>query len=125
MLDVGGDSLRKPETRAEAVETLKRLSGREHQLIAAAVLVCDNQVLWRHVSTARLAMRVLDAASIDRYLSRAGDAVLSSVGAYQLEGLGAQLFERIEGDYFTILGLPLVALLDALRETGEKIEGLV
>ncbi len=76
-------------------------------------------MLWSHVSTARLHMRALNDAELDAYLAAAGSAALSSVGCYQLEGLGIRLFERIEGDYFTILGLPLLPLLGFLREKGE------
>ena len=125
MLDLDGDSLRKPATRADAAATLRRLSGRRHRLVSAAVLARDDAVLWRHHQTADLDMRALDSTAIAGYLERAGDGVLSSVGAYQLESLGAQLFTRIEGDYFTILGLPLLALLAELRRTGDAPPGLL
>ncbi|MEP0338167.1 MAG: Maf family protein [Alphaproteobacteria bacterium] len=125
MLDVDGASLRKPEDLAAAARTLERLAGRDHTLISAVVLGRDGDVIWRHHAVARLTMRPLDAAAIADYLARAGDGVLTSVGAYQLEGLGAQLFERIEGDYFTILGLPLLALLGELRRRGAAPAGLL
>ena len=125
MLDVGGASLRKPETMKDAAGTLERLAGRDHTLIAGVVLMRDGDVLWRHHSVARLTMRPLDKAAIGQYLDRAGDGVLTSVGAYQLEGLGAQLFERIDGDYFTILGLPLLALLAALRDVADIPSGVL
>ena len=125
MLDVDGASLRKPEDLAAAARTLERLAGRDHTLISAVVLARDGDVIWRHHAVARLTMRPLDAAAIADYLARAGDGVLTSVGAYQLEGLGAQLFERIEGDYYTILGLPLLALLGELRRRGDGAAGLL
>lgn len=125
MLDCEGDSLRKPENRAGAEATLRRLAGRSHRLIAGICLVRDGACLWRHGDVATLTMRPLDAAAIAAYLDRAGDGVLASVGAYQLEGLGSQLFDRIEGDYFTILGLPLLPLLGALRGQDGMVGGLL
>jgi len=125
MLDCGGDSLRKPEGRAGAEATLRQLSGRSHQLISAVCLVRDGKTRWTHVDRATLIMRALDDAAIAAYLDRAGDGVLSSVGAYHLEGLGSQLFDRIEGDYFTVLGLPLLPLLAALRAEGVTVPGLL
>lgn len=108
----------KPRDRAEAAEHLTRLSGRRHTLITAAVVVRDGARIWHHRAEAHLMMRVLDDALIARYLDAVGEDVCSSVGAYQLEGLGAQLFTHIEGDFFTILGLPLLPLLGFLREHG-------
>jgi septum formation protein len=125
MLDLDGVSLRKPDDLAAAARTLARLAGRDHTLISAVVLARDGRVIWRHHASARLTMRPLDGDAIAEYLDRAGAAVLTSVGAYQLEGLGAQLFERIEGDYFTILGLPLLVLLDELRRRGDAAAGLL
>lgn len=125
MLECGGDWFDKPATRAEARATLFHLAGRTHRLISAVVLARDDDVRWHHLSEARLTMRPLDEAAIDDYLERAGDAALASVGAYRLEGPGAQLFEHIEGDYFTILGLPLLPLLAALRDQGEATRGLL
>lgn len=125
MLDLDGASLRKPESPADAAKTLARLAGRDHTLVSAVVLARDGGVVWRHHASARLTMRPLDDTAITDYLARAGDGVLTSVGAYQLEGLGAQLFEGIEGDYFTILGLPLLALLGELRRRGEPVAGLL
>ncbi len=87
-----------------------------HQLNSAVVLVKDGETLWRHVSIARMTMRDLDPGFVGRYLGRVGDAALSSVGAYQVEGPGIQLFDRIDGDYFTIVGLPLLPLLAELRK---------
>jgi septum formation protein len=125
MLDLDGESLRKPDDLAAAARTLERLAGRDHTLVSAVVLARDGDVLWRHHAQARLTLRPLGPAAIADYLARAGDGVLTSVGAYQLEGLGAQLFERIEGDYFTILGLPLLALLGELRRRGDGAAGLL
>ena len=118
VLDDDGRWLGKPRDRAEARAQLGRLSGRMHMLVTACCLVCDGTPVWRHVERARLSMRSLDEGSIENYLDAAGPGALSSVGAYQLEGLGAQLFSRVEGDYFAILGLPLLPLLDALRVHG-------
>ena len=94
------------------------LRGRTHILVSAVVLAQSGKVVWEHAETAELAMRAFTPEFLDRYLALAGEDVCLSVGAYQLEGLGAQLFERIDGDYFTILGLPLIALLGALRARG-------
>jgi septum formation protein len=118
MLDCGGIWFDKPADRAHAAAHLQALRDRTHELISAVTVVCDGTVLWHHVDRARLTMRRFDDAFIDRYLDAVGAAAFDSVGAYQLEGLGAQLFRRIEGDYFTILGLPLLALLDFLRNHG-------
>ena len=118
MLDCAGTWLEKPRDLAEARRHLENLRGKSHRLISSAVLVRDGARLWHHTAAADLTMRSFSDAFLDAYLRDAGDAVLGSVGAYQLEGLGAQLFARIEGDFFTILGLPLLAVLDILREQG-------
>lgn len=118
MLAVDGDVLDKPKSIAEARTHLERLRGRPHELITAAVITQGDEILWRCVETPRLTMRAFSDAFLDDYLQRAGESALSSVGAYQLEGLGAQLFERVEGDYFSVLGLPLLPLLSFLREQG-------
>lgn len=118
MLAVEEDVLDKPASRAEARAHLMRLRGRTHMLISAAVLAVNGAVVWRHIETPRLKMRAFSDAFLDSYLDAAGEAILSSVGAYQLEGLGAQLFERVDGDYFAVLGLPLLPLLAYLREHG-------
>ena len=117
-LDLAGERCVKPDGRAGAKAQLARLSGRTHHLRSAVALARGGAVVWRHLASASLTLRPLDGEALDRYLDRAGDAVTRSVGAYQLEGVGIQLFERIEGDYFTILGLPLLPLLDALRGQG-------
>lgn len=119
VLGLGNARFTKPADMEAARRQLLDLSGKTHELHSAVVLARGDEVLWRHVSTARLTMRALSPAEIGRYLALAGDAVLSSVGCYQLENVGVRLFERIEGDYFTILGLPLLPLLGELRALGE------
>ncbi len=116
MLAIEGETLDKPKDREEARAHLRRLSGRGHELITAACVARDGALIWRHIETPRLRMRVLSEEFIANYLERAGEGALASVGAYQLEGLGAQLFERVDGDYFSVLGLPLLPLLAFLRE---------
>jgi septum formation protein len=115
MLECDGAWFDKPETLDQAAEQLQTLSGRTHRLISSACVVCDGACLWHHGDHARLTMRPLSDGFIDAYLAVVGKRALESVGAYQLEGPGAQLFSRVEGDYFTILGLPLLPLLDFLR----------
>ncbi len=117
-LDLDGDRWTKPATRADAREQLARLSGRAHQLHSAVAVARDGALLWRHRDSATLTMRALTPTFIDKYLARVGDAALMSVGVYQLEGEGVRLFDRIEGDYFVILGLPLLPLLAYLRDEG-------
>jgi septum formation protein len=108
----------KPATALAAREQLKALAGKTHELHAAVALVRGGAVVFETVATARLTMRPLSESFLDAYLAAAGDRVSSSVGAYQLEGLGVHLFERIEGDHFTILGLPLLPLLAYFRSAG-------
>jgi nucleoside triphosphate pyrophosphatase len=107
-----------PADRGAAVEQLQALRGRTHELHSALALVRDGETLFAHVGTARLAMRDFTDAFLEDYLDMMGDAALASVGGYQLEGIGIHLFERVEGDYFTVLGLPLMPLLAYLRENG-------
>ena len=114
-LALGGELLNKPADLTAAASQLHALSDRTHYLHSAVVVVKDGDVLFSHVAVASMTMRVLDNQVIAEYLERAGDAVTQSVGGYQLEGLGIRLFDRIEGDYFTILGLPLLPLLAFLR----------
>lgn len=117
-LAIGARRLSKPRNRAEARAHLHAMSGTTHELHSAFALVRDGKTLRSGVSTARLTMRTLSDAMIEAYLDEAGESVLMSVGAYQLEGLGLHLFERVDGDYFTILGLPMLSLLAALRDEG-------
>jgi septum formation protein len=118
LLDCEGSWLEKPGDRAQAASQLQALAGKRHELVSAVVAFVDGERAWHHVDRARLTMRTLDRDFIEAYLTAAGDQVLGSVGAYQLEGLGAQLFARVEGDYFTVLGLPLLPVLDFLRQHG-------
>lgn len=118
-LDLDGTRWTKPANLAEAREQLARLSGREHRLHSAVAVARGGRVTWLHAESAGLTMRALSATAVDAYLAEAGDAVLESVGGYQIEGPGIRLFERIDGDYFAILGLPLLPLLAYLRGEGE------
>jgi septum formation protein len=105
----------KPAGRAQAAGQLRALAGRTHELHSAVAVAHNGETLFADAAIARMTMRPLDDAAISAYLDAAGAAVTTSVGAYQLEGLGVHLFERIEGDHFTILGLPLLPLLEFLR----------
>ena len=118
MLDLAGERLVKPGDRLGAARQLERLAGRAHHLRTAVVLGRDGTIVWRHLASPRLTMRPLSAGAIERYLDSAGTGIFGSVGAYHLEEIGIRLFSSIEGDYFSILGLPLLPLLGALRETG-------
>jgi len=114
-LALGTRLLSKPASRAQAAEQLHALAGETHELYSAVAVARDGKILFEKVAIARMTMRPLIETEIDAYLDAAGAAVTSSVGAYQLEGLGVHLFDRIEGDHFTILGLPLLPLLAFLR----------
>lgn len=118
MLEFEGRRLTKPADMEAARRQLLAMSGKRHELHSAVTLARDGETLWTHVGTVRLTMRDFGPEFVGRYLAKAGEDILSSVGAYQLEGPGIQLFERIEGDYFTVLGLPLLPLLEKLRERG-------
>jgi septum formation protein len=117
-LDLEGRLYDKVENLPAARERLKGLRGRAHRLHSAVVVAKDGAPIWREVVTARLTMRDFSDAFLDDYLAREGEAALGSVGCYRLEGPGAQLFSRIEGDYFAILGLPLLGLMELLRRHG-------
>jgi septum formation protein len=108
----------KPETMAKAAELLRFLSGRHHQLHSALALARDGAVIFETIAHADLTMRALSEAFIEAYLETMGGTALTSAGAYQVEGLGAQLFTKVEGDHWTIMGLPILPLLDALRQDG-------
>lgn len=114
-LGLGDALLHKPETMEAARRQLLALSGRTHRLTSAVVLATGGRTLWRHSAGASITFRALTPPEIGRYLARAGEAALSSVGCYQVEGLGVRLIERIEGDLFTVIGLPLLPLLAELR----------
>ncbi len=118
MLALGDRVFDKPANRSEARSHLEALSGRSHRLETAIVIYEGGQSVWRHLARPKLTMRPLSEAFMEAYLDQAGETILSTVGGYQLEGLGAQLFTNIEGDYFSILGLPLLPLLDYLRVRG-------
>jgi septum formation protein len=118
ILDLDGKGFDKPSTRHEAKERLLELSGRSHYLQTAVVGCIEGRVVWKHLVRPRLTMRRLTAQFIDDFVEAEGDDILASVGAYQVEKTGIHLFERIEGDYFSILGLPLLPLLAWLREIG-------
>jgi len=120
-LSLEGQVFAKPPDRAAAAAQLAALSGRTHELHSALCVVRANEVLFEAAPVARLAVRRLSLAFIEAYIAAAGDAVLTSVGAYQIEGLGIHLFEKIEGDHSTILGLPLLPLLTYLREEGRLV----
>jgi septum formation protein len=113
-----GSMLSKPETRAEALDQLRTLSGRTHFLHSAAVIAEGGEAAWWHSETVELTMRRLGPAFLEDYLEREYEQVRWSVGGYRIEGLGAQLFERIEGSHFAVLGMPLLPLLGYLRERG-------
>lgn len=117
-LSLGEELFHKPKDMEDARRHLLRLSGRTHRLNSAAVLARNGVAIWRHVGVASLTMRKLEPAFVGRHLARVGPMALNSVGAYQIEGEGIQLFEKIEGDHFTIVGLPLLPLLEELRELG-------
>ncbi len=109
----------KPASAKEAREQLLALRGRTHRLISAVVVMRDGAVLWRCAEVARLTMRAFSEAFLDQYLAEVGDEVCHTVGCYRIEGVGLQLFSRVEGDHFVILGMPLLPLLEALRGLGE------
>lgn len=113
-----GRILEKPRDRAEAVRHLTFLQGKTHELVGGVCGAAGGAVIWRHVSVARLTMRRMDERAIEDYLTAAGAGVLASVGCYHLEGLGVHLMRRIDGDYHSILGLPILPVLEFLRTQG-------
>jgi septum formation protein len=117
-LSFGAERLTKPQDRDAARAQLLALCGRTHELHSAIAFVQHGEVLFEHVGVARLTMRNFSERFLELYLEAAGESVTASVGAYQLEGLGMQLFERVDGDYFTVLGLPLLEALEFLRRFG-------
>jgi septum formation protein len=117
-LDLDGALIDKAADLTEARAHLMRLRGRRHTLHAAVALARGGRILWQGMSAPVLTMRAFSDAYLDRYLVECGPAVLSSVGCYHLEGRGAQLFEAVDGDYFAVLGLPLLGLMEALRQAG-------
>ncbi len=118
LLVCGEDWFDKPGDTEGAREQLLALRGRTHELVTAAVVIRSGETVWRHVARPRLTMRNFSDGFLDAYLAAEGTGILGSVGAYRLEAVGIQLFTRIEGDYFAILGLPLLELLGFLRECG-------
>lgn len=118
ILTCEGQWLDKPRDLADARDQLGRLAGRRHELWTAAIVVRGDARIWHEIAQARLWLRPCSDAFLDAYLDAVGDIALGSVGAYQIEGLGAQLLTRIEGDRFAILGLPLIGLLECLRVQG-------
>lgn len=118
LLDCDGEWFDKPRDRSEARDQLQRLRGRSHELVTVATVVRENERLWQATERPRVTVRTFSDAFLDRYLDAMGERVLKTVGGYELEGLGAQLMEKIEGDYFAILGLPLLPVLHFLRSAG-------
>lgn len=118
MLNLGGDAFDKPVDMEQAANHLHKLSGHSHTLETAIVIAENGSPVWRHLARPKLTVRALSDTFIESYIQTCGSPLLSTVGAYQLEGPGAQIFSKIEGDYFSILGLPLLPLLDYLRVRG-------
>lgn len=119
ILSLGQVKFSKPKSVTEAKSQLLQLRGKTHHLETAVACARDGQIIWSHLARPALTMRMFDEAFLDQYLKRMGETVTETVGGYKLEGLGIQLFERIEGDYFSILGMPLLELLAFLRARGE------
>ncbi|HWU26347.1 MAG TPA: Maf family nucleotide pyrophosphatase [Rhizomicrobium sp.] len=122
VLALSGEIIGKSADLTAARELLRRLSGREHELVCAVVLAREGVVVWRHCATVKMVMRPLSGEFLDSYVRREGETALDCVGGYRFEGEGVQLFSHYVGDYFAILGLPLLPLLGALRELGALAE---
>lgn len=118
LMELDGQWLAKAADRAEAKSRLTALAGKRHRLASAVVAFRGGARVWHHVATAEIAMRAISDEALDAYLDTAGEAVLRSVGAYELEGLGSQLITHVRGDHFTVLGLPLLPLMQFLRDQG-------
>lgn len=116
--EIKGDILTKPGTKKAAIEQIRRLSGQQHRLLSAAVLYHNGQPVWRHVGQVRLQMRKISEEYLQNYMARNWHSIRHSVGGYKLEEEGVRLFSRVEGDYFNVLGLPLIELLSYLTERG-------
>ena len=115
MLNLEGEAFDKPADMEAVASHLRKLSGKSHTLETAIVIAENGEPVWRHLARPKLSVRTLSEGFIETYIETCGTALLSTVGAYQLEGMGAQIFSKIEGDYFSILGLPLLPLLDYFR----------
>jgi septum formation protein len=118
ILNLDGEIVSKSASANEASLLLHRLRGRTHELVTAAVLANKGVEIWSHVNTSRMTMRMFSDGFLQDYVKRAGKVLVQNVGCYELEGFGAQLFERVQADYFSVLGLPLLPLLSALRAFG-------
>lgn len=118
MLSLEGEAFDKPSTLNEAKSHLRKLSGKTHTLETAILIAENGAPIWQHLARPKLTVRPLSESFIEAYVETCGEALLATVGAYQLEGLGAQLFTKIEGDFFSILGLPLLPILDYFRTRG-------